>query len=205
MSNGDSDGLYQPPFVMGNILVVRCTTPEEDSFDENNSPNEVPQDNTVSQDGISLTSEEPITEAMASVSLEEPILKLVADEEIFPIPPDDEIVKFTGTTSPRESVPEGATTHPMNPVPNFLPPVHLKDFLVNLQTKYPVSSFFTDSSPLNVRRGRAFSISELEERDDWADQNYRETFPGCVPIPAGMWEELGRVDALQMPGILSSK
>ena len=60
--------------------------------------------------------------------------------------------------------------------------------------RYPeVLNFPCFSPPLVV--GRAFSVSQLDQIDDTVLQNYREVSPECVPIPAGFWEEMGRVDS----------
>ena len=45
-----------------------------------------------------------------------------------------------------------------------------------------------------LQSGRAFSLSQLDQMDDQVLQSYRSVDASCVPIPAGFWAEMGRVD-----------
>ena len=77
---------------------------------------------------------------------------------------------------------KGASTHPITPNLDVLAPSYLKESFEIFKQRYPPSSFFVGRSPPAFCRGRAFSISEVELRDDWAEQKYRETFPGKFPL-----------------------
>ena len=61
--------------------------------------------------------------------------------------------------------------------------------------KYPEHLSPTSfSSP--IQSGRAFSLSQLDQIDDLILENYRSINPCCTPIPAGFWEEMGRMDSV---------
>ena len=90
---------------------------------------------------------------------------------------------------------KGLPPVPLLPIRDVLAPSYLKKSFEIFKQRYPPSSFFVGHGPPSFRRGRAFSISEVELRDDWAEQKYRETFPGKFPVPSGIWEELARLDA----------
>ena len=90
---------------------------------------------------------------------------------------------------------EGASTRPITPNLDVLAPSYLKESFEIFRQRYPPSSFFVGHGPPAFHRGRVFSISEVELRDDWAEQKYRETFPRKFPVPSGIWEELARLDA----------
>ena len=144
-----------------------------------------------------ISCEHPIVEALASASLEEPSSTTgeSMEEEIFPIPIESEIADITSSASVVDKTLEGASTHPITPNPDVLAPSYLKESFEVFKQKYPLSSFFVGHGPPAFRRGRAFSIFEVELRDDWTEQKYRETFPGKFPVPSGMWEELAQLDA----------
>ena len=131
------------------------------------------------------------------VSLEEPSSTTgeTMEEEIFPIPMESEVANITNSASSVDKTLEGASTHPITPNPDVLAPSYLKESFEIFKQRYPPSSFFVGHGPPAFCRGRAFSISEVELRDDWAEQKYRETFPGKFPVPSGIWEELARLDA----------
>ena len=116
-------------------------------------------------------------------------------EEIFPIPMESEVADITSSASSVVKTLEGPSTHPITPNPDVLAPSYLKESFEVFKQKYPSSSFFVGHGPAAFHRGRTFSISEVELRDDWAEQKYRETFPGKFPVPSGMWEELACLDA----------
>ena len=141
--------------------------------------------------------ERPIVEALSMVSLEEPSSTTgkSMEEEIFPIPMESEIVNITNFASSVDKTLERASTRPVTPNPDVFAPSCLKESFEIFKQRYPPSSFFVGHGPPVFRRGRAFSISEVELRDDWAEQKYRETFPGKFPVPSGIWEELARLDA----------
>ena len=61
--------------------------------------------------------------------------------------------------------------------------------------KYPKLLCPTAFSPL-IQSGRAFSLSQLDQIDDLILENYRSIDPCCTPIPAGFWEEMGRMDSV---------
>ena len=131
------------------------------------------------------------------VSLEEPSSTTgeTMEEEIFPIPMESEVADITSSASSVDKTLEEASTRPITPNPDILAPSYLKESFEIFKQRYPSSSFFVGHGPPAFHRGRAFSISEVELRDDWAEQKYRETFPGKFPVPSGIWEELARLDA----------
>ena len=102
---------------------------------------------------------------------------------------------ITNSASSVDKTLERVSTRPITPNPDVLAPSYLKESFEVFKQRYPPSSFFVGHGPPVFRRGRAFSISEVELRDDWAEQKYRETFPGKFPVPSGIWEELARLDA----------
>ena len=61
--------------------------------------------------------------------------------------------------------------------------------------KYPKLLSPTSFSP-PIQSGRAFSLSQLDQIDDLILENYRSIDPCCTPIPAGFWEEMGRMDSV---------
>ena len=61
--------------------------------------------------------------------------------------------------------------------------------------KYPELLSPTSFSP-PIQSGRAFSLSQLDQIDDLILENYRSINPCCTPIPAGFWEEMGRMDSV---------
>ena len=61
--------------------------------------------------------------------------------------------------------------------------------------KYPELLSPTSFS-LPIQSGRAFSLSQLDQMDDLILENYRSIDPCCTPIPAGFWEEMGRIDSV---------
>ena len=139
----------------------------------------------------------PIVEALGMVSLEKPSSTTgeTMEEEIFPIPMESEVANITNSASSVDKTLEGASTHPITPNLDVLAPSYLKESFEIFKQRYPPSSFFVGRGPPAFCRGRAFSISEVELRDDWAEQKYRETFPGKFPVPSGIWEELACLDA----------
>ena len=144
-----------------------------------------------------ITCECPIIEAFSMVSLEEPSSTIgeSMEEESFPISMESEVADITKSASSVDKTLERASTRPISPNPDVLAPSYLKESFEIFKQRYPPSSFFVGHGPPAFRRGRAFSISEVELRDDWAEQKYRETFPGKFPVPSGIWEELAGVDA----------
>ena len=144
-----------------------------------------------------ISCERPIVEALSMVSLEEPSSTTgeSMEEEIFPISMESEVADITNSASSVDKTLERASTRPITPNPDVLAPSYLKESFEIFKQRYPPSSFFVGHGPPAFRRGRAFSISEVELRDDWAEQKYRETFPGKFPVPSGIWEELARLDA----------
>ena len=144
-----------------------------------------------------ISCECPIVEALGMVSLEEPSSTTgeTMEEEIFPIPMESEVANITNSDSSVDKSLEGASTRPITPNPDVLAPSYLKESFEIFKQRYPPSSFFVGCGPPVFHRGRAFSISEVELRDDWAEQKYRETFPGKFPVPSGIWEELACLDA----------
>ena len=64
-----------------------------------------------------------------------------------------------------------------------------------LKEKYPELLSPTSFSP-PIQSGRAFSLSQLDQIDDLILENYRSIDPCCTPIPAGFWEEMGRMDSV---------
>ena len=144
-----------------------------------------------------ISCECPIVEALGMVSLEEPSSTTgeTMEEEIFPTPMESEVADITSSASSMDKSLEEASTRPITPNPDILAPSYLKESFEIFKQRYPPSSFFVGRGPPAFRRGKAFSISEVELRDDWAEQKYRETFPGKFPVPSGIWEELARLDA----------
>ena len=61
--------------------------------------------------------------------------------------------------------------------------------------KYPKLLSPTSFSP-PIQSGRVFSLSQLDQIDDLILENYRSINPCCTPIPAGFWEEMGRMDSV---------
>ena len=61
--------------------------------------------------------------------------------------------------------------------------------------KYPKLLSPTSFSP-PIQSGRAFSLSQLDQIDDLILKNYRSIDPCCTPVPAGFWEEMGRMDSV---------
>ena len=144
-----------------------------------------------------ISCERPIMEALSMVSLEEPSSTIgeSMEEESFPISMESEVADITNSASSMDKTLERASIRPITPNPDILAPSYLKKSFEIFKQRYPPSSFFVGHSPPAFRGGRAFSISEVELRDDWAEQKYRETFPGKFPVPSGIWEELARLDA----------
>ena len=144
-----------------------------------------------------ISCEHPIVEALGSVSLEEPSSTTgeTMEEQIFPIPMESEVADITSSAFSADKTLKEASTHPITPNPDILAPSYLKESFEIFKQRYPPSSFFVGRGPPAFCRGRAFSISEVELRDDWAEQKYRETFPGKFPVPSGIWEELAHLDA----------
>ena len=144
-----------------------------------------------------ISCERPIVEALSMVSLEESSSTIgeSMEEEIFPISMESEVADITNSASSVNKTLERASTHPITPNLDVLAPSYLKESFEILKQRYPPSSFFVGRGPPAFCRGRAFSISEVELRDDWAEQKYRETFPGKFPVPSGIWQELARLDA----------
>ena len=144
-----------------------------------------------------ISCECPIVEALGMVSLEEPSSTTgeTMEEEIFPTPMESEVADITSSASSVDKTLEEASTHPITPNPDILAPSYFKESFEVFKQKYPSSSFFVGRGPPAFHRGRAFFISEVELRDDWAEQKYRETFPGKFPVPSGIWEELAHLDA----------
>ena len=144
-----------------------------------------------------ISCERPIIEALSMVSLEEPSSTIgeSMEEESFPISMESEVADITNSASSVDKTLERASTRPITPNPDVLVPSYLKESFEIFKQRYPPSSFFVGHGPPAFRRGRAFSISEVELRDDWAEQKYRETFPGKFPVPSGIWEELAHLDA----------
>ena len=144
-----------------------------------------------------ISHERPIIEALSMVSLEEPSSTIgeSMEEENFPISTEREVADITNSASSVDKTLERASTRPITPNPDVLAPSCLKESFEIFKQRYPPSSFFVGHGPPAFRRGRAFSISEVELRDDWAEEKYRETFPGKFPVPSGVWEELARLDA----------
>ena len=60
---------------------------------------------------------------------------------------------------------------------------------------YPKLLSPTSFSP-PIQSGRVFSLSQLDQIDDLILENYRSIDPCCTPIPAGFWEEMGRMDSV---------
>ena len=144
-----------------------------------------------------ISCERPIVEALSMVSLEEPSSTTgeSMEEEIFPISMESEVADITNSASSVDKTLERASTHPITPNLDVLAPSYLKESFEIFKQRYPPSSFFVGRGPPAFCRGRAFSISEVELREDWAEQKYRETFPGKFPVPSGIWEELACLDA----------
>ena len=144
-----------------------------------------------------ISCERPIIEALSTVSLEEPSSTIgeSMEEESFPISMESEVADITNSASSVDKTLERASTHPITPNPDVLTLSCLKESFEIFKQRYPSSSFFVGHGLPAFRRGRAFSISEVELRDDWAEQKYRETFPGKFPVPSGIWEELAGLDA----------
>ena len=144
-----------------------------------------------------ISCERPIIEALSTVSLEEPSSTIgeSMEEESFPISMESEVADITNSASSVDKTLERASTHPITPNLDVLAPSYLKESFEIFKQRYPPSSLFVDHGPPAFRRGRAFSIPEVELRDDWAEQKYRETFPGKFPVPSGIWEELAHLDA----------
>ena len=144
-----------------------------------------------------ISCERPIIEALSMVSLEEPSSTIgeSMEEESFPISMESEVADIINSASSVDKTLERASTRPITPNLDVLAPSYLKESFEIFQQRYPPLSFFVGHGPPAFRRGRAFSISEVELRDDWAEQKYRETFPGKFPVPSGIWEELARLDA----------
>ena len=144
-----------------------------------------------------ISCECPIIEALSMVSLEEPSSTIgeSMEEESFPISMESEVADITNSASSVDKTLERASTRPITPNLDVLAPSYLKESFEIFKQRYPPLSFFVGYGPPAFRRGRAFSISEVELRDDWAEQKYRETFPGKFPVPSGIWEELARLDA----------
>ena len=61
--------------------------------------------------------------------------------------------------------------------------------------KYPKLLSPTSFSP-PIQSGRAFSLSQLDQIDDLILENCRSIDSCCTPIPAGFWEEMGRMDSV---------
>ena len=61
--------------------------------------------------------------------------------------------------------------------------------------KYPELLCPTSFSP-PIQSGRAFSLSQLDQIDGMIPENYRSIDPSFTPIPAGFWEEMGRMDSV---------
>ena len=108
---------------------------------------------------------------------------------------ESEVADITNSASSVDKTLERASTHPITPNLDVLAPSYLKESFEIFNQRYPPSSFFVGHGPPAFHRGRAFSISEVELRDDWAEQKYRETLPGKFPVPSGIWEELACLDA----------
>ena len=144
-----------------------------------------------------ISCERPIVEALSMVSFEEPSSTTgeSMEEEIFPISMESEVADITSSASYVDKTLERASTHPITPNLDVLAPSYLKESFEIFKQRYPPSSFFVGRGPPAFCRGRAFSISEVELRDDWAEQKYRETFPGKFPVTSGIWEELAYLDA----------
>ena len=142
-----------------------------------------------------ISRERPIIKALSMVSLEEPSSTIgeSMEEESFPISMESEVADIINSASSVDKTLERVSTHPITPKPDVLAPSCLKESFEILKERYPSLSFFVGHGPPVFHRGRAFSISEL--RDDWAEQKYRETFPGKFPVPSGIWEELAHLDA----------
>ena len=73
--------------------------------------------------------------------------------------------------------------------------VPFKDSFAWFHERYPELLSYSPYDPPLVT-GRAFSLSQLDLIDELSLQNYREVSPMCVPIPAGFWDEIGRIDSL---------
>ena len=144
-----------------------------------------------------ISCECPIVEALGMVSLEEPSSTTgeTMEEEILSTPMESEVADITSSAFSVDKTLEEASTHPITPNQDILAPSYLKESFEIFKQRYPPSSFFVGCGPPAFCRGRAFSISEVELRDDWAEQKYRETFPGKFPVPSGIWEELAHLDA----------
>ena len=114
-----------------------------------------------------ISCERPIVEALGMVSLEEPSSTTgeTMEEEIFPIPMESEVANITNSASSVDKTLEGASTHPITPNPDVLAPSYLKESFEIFKQRYPPLSFLGHGPPA-FRRGRAFSISEVELRDD---------------------------------------
>ena len=131
------------------------------------------------------------------VSLEEPSSTIgeSMEEESFPISMESEVADIINSASSVDKILEKASTRPTTPNPDILVSSCLKESFEILKQRYPSSSFFIVMAHQLFAEGGPFSISEVELRDDWAEQKYRETFPGKFPVPSGIWEELARLDA----------
>ena len=90
------------------------------------------------------------------------------EEESFPISMESEVADIINSASSVDKTLERASTRPITPNPDVLAPSYLKESFEIFQQRYPPSSFFVGHGPPVFRRGRAFSISEVELRDDWA-------------------------------------
>ena len=139
----------------------------------------------------------PTTEVLGLVSTDEPFFTSgeSMEEEVPSTPMDSEVAEITSSVPLMDKTVKNPSTRPITPNPDIVIPSHLKDSFEAFKQKYPSSSFFVSRDPPVFQRGRAFSISEVEIRDDWAEQKYRETFPGKFPVPSGIWEELAHLDA----------
>ena len=144
-----------------------------------------------------VSHEHPIVEALSMVSLDEPFSTIgeSMEEEISPISMESEVADITNSASSVDKTLERVSTRLITPNPDVPAPSYLKESLEILKQRYPPSSFFVGCGSPAFCRGRTFSISEVELRDDWAEQKYRETFPGKFPVPSGIWEELAHLDA----------
>ena len=142
-----------------------------------------------------ISCERPIIEALSMVSLEESSSTIgkSMEEESFPISMESEVADITNSASSVDKTLERASTRPITPNPDVLAPSYLKESFEIFKQRYPPSSFFVGHGPPAFRRGRAFSISEVELRDDWAEQKYRRNFPW--KIPCALWN-MGGISSL---------
>ena len=144
-----------------------------------------------------ISCERPIIEALSMVSLEEPSSTIgeSMEEGIFPISMESKVADITYSASSVDETLEKASTRPITPNPDVLAFSYFKESFEIFKQRYPPLSFFIGHGPPAFYRGRAFCISEVELRDDWAEKKHRETFPGKFPVPSGIWEELAHLDA----------